>query len=480
MLFHEDRFLENRDSHDGLQDSNTALVAIDNCAPTISALNPLDGSWIADRRPTISATFADAFGVDADSVRLTLDGNDVSKQAVCTTKGCSVRMLLAEGAHSAQVDVTDLAGNHSSATWTFQVDSIGPEICFVQPDDGLVTNNRRPIFSGSFSDAAPGSGIALQSAKLLLDNEDVTQLAQVAVDSFTFQPLADLTEGDHTLTMSISDCAGSKAILSRSIIVDTTAPTEAPDVTHWSEEAGQVFFAGNPPIEYGLQLLARNIIGDVQVWPKLFENAFVVTCFGNSGALPVSFSADLYYRDVAGNAGSVTVIRYPFAGNPPPQQSQPLVIASVTVDIPQNKKKVERDGKTLTNSDNVTFNVSASGGTAPLSLIVNNGRPSANMSYTAWMPEGEQRYVITVSDKNEQSASKTVGIVSDRTPPRIRMETPLKATTMDLQCLVLGPADKEPVRHDSASIQRVEDPSRFGLQEPSSYPDGGKRRKGGH
>ncbi|MFH0939108.1 MAG: hypothetical protein V1899_07490 [Planctomycetota bacterium] len=38
----------------------------------------------------------------------------------------------------------------------------------------------------------------------------------------------------------------------------------------------------------------------------------------------------------------------------------------------------------------------------------------------------------------------------------------------------------EPVRHDSASIQRVEDPSRFGLQEPSSYPDGGKRRKGGH
>jgi hypothetical protein len=91
--------------------------------PTIGELTPVPGDRIGERRRTlVSARFTDRFsGVDPSSVRLRIDGRDVTAFARLFDDEIRVRENLFPGRHVAEVIVRDRAGNTARRSWQFDV-----------------------------------------------------------------------------------------------------------------------------------------------------------------------------------------------------------------------------------------------------------------------------------------------------------------------------------------------------------------------
>jgi hypothetical protein len=95
----------------------------DDRPPQITNLTPAHGQRVRDRDLTrISAHFADdASGVDRGSVRLRVDGRDVTSRASVDRDDVFYTDDLAPGRHVAEVIVRDRAGNVARQSWSFEV-----------------------------------------------------------------------------------------------------------------------------------------------------------------------------------------------------------------------------------------------------------------------------------------------------------------------------------------------------------------------
>ncbi len=98
---------------------------IDNQPPDISATTPSDNTRVSQLKPNITAVFDDlnGSGIDINSVRLTLDGREVTNDATVTEKLLAYRPseVLSPGKHDVEVLVRDRAGNRAAKTWSFNV-----------------------------------------------------------------------------------------------------------------------------------------------------------------------------------------------------------------------------------------------------------------------------------------------------------------------------------------------------------------------
>jgi hypothetical protein len=91
--------------------------------PLVSQLLPANGERTEEHGLTlIQARLADAgSGVDARSVRLYVDGLEVTADARITEDEVAYRERLGRGTHRAELVVRDRAGNVSRTAWTFRV-----------------------------------------------------------------------------------------------------------------------------------------------------------------------------------------------------------------------------------------------------------------------------------------------------------------------------------------------------------------------
>lgn len=109
-------------------DRVTAQVALqeraDRSAPRITQVTPSTGARVAEggRSTFIQARLSDdGSGVDTRSVRLVVDGLDVTADARITDDAVGYRERLGRGTHRAELVVRDRAGNESRSAWTFAV-----------------------------------------------------------------------------------------------------------------------------------------------------------------------------------------------------------------------------------------------------------------------------------------------------------------------------------------------------------------------
>jgi hypothetical protein len=95
----------------------------DERAPQISDLTPDNGENVRERNNTrISARVSDdGSGIDADSVRLRLNGRDVTADTRVNDDRVVFRDDLEPGRYTAELTVRDRAGNSSTKAWTFDV-----------------------------------------------------------------------------------------------------------------------------------------------------------------------------------------------------------------------------------------------------------------------------------------------------------------------------------------------------------------------
>ena len=95
----------------------------DRTPPRVTTLAPSKGARIDEHgRTTLSGRLSDdRSGVNPASVRLRVDGLDVTADARITQGDFTYRERLGRGRHSAEVLVRDHAGNATRTAWTFQV-----------------------------------------------------------------------------------------------------------------------------------------------------------------------------------------------------------------------------------------------------------------------------------------------------------------------------------------------------------------------
>jgi hypothetical protein len=97
----------------------------DRVGPQVVDITPNHGQHVGERgRTEVSARFRDdRSGVDVSSVRLRIDGDDVTNESRVHSDRVSFNANLRQGRHQAELVVRDRAGNVTRTAWTFVVDN---------------------------------------------------------------------------------------------------------------------------------------------------------------------------------------------------------------------------------------------------------------------------------------------------------------------------------------------------------------------
>lgn len=125
-----------------------------------------------------------------------------------------------------------------------------PTITMTAPTANQYLDTANPSIEFTVVDEANGSGVAISTLKIKVDSSEYTNTSSgVTVSSITngysvvFVPATALSDGQHTVSISVSDNDGnSAATVSRTFTTDTVAPTlsvtsPAADGTYTSESA---------------------------------------------------------------------------------------------------------------------------------------------------------------------------------------------------------------------------------------------------
>lgn len=203
----------------------TWTFSVDMQGPAVTNLQPNNVTVGGATPPTISARYADAgAGIDISTVALLVDGVNVAAQSQVTTTGITYTPAaqLADGQHTVQLTVSDLAGNSSQATATFTVDLSAPAITGQTPNNVIVGANPISVISAQFSDQ--GAGIDISKVTLTVDGVNVTGQAQITSSGITFASTTAYASGVHNVTLKVSDLAGNEATSVWSFTTDADGP----------------------------------------------------------------------------------------------------------------------------------------------------------------------------------------------------------------------------------------------------------------
>ncbi len=186
-------------------------VELDVTPPAITTNSPQ--GVIRTDKPIISVSASDDMsGVDTIEIGVKGEGNQAvegvtSVRSDKTSATFTPAASLTSGTYTVNVKLADVAGNKASGQWQFTVelDTIPPAITITRPMQEH-TENRRPIISASYTDNL--SGVDAESIKLSLDGAAIEPDA-VSETQVMFTPTFDLTFGQHTVKLEVSDMAPS-------------------------------------------------------------------------------------------------------------------------------------------------------------------------------------------------------------------------------------------------------------------------------
>ncbi|HET7436557.1 MAG TPA: Ig-like domain-containing protein [Thermoanaerobaculia bacterium] len=204
---------------------------------TIAPAGTVDLSTITNSAaPAVNVHWTDGgSGVDPSTLQITVDGTDrttlfaIDADGAVGTLATTPRLL--DGAHELRATFRDRAGNSTTLTRAFTIDTIAPAAQFIAPADNTFVNTATPLLNLAYADQS-GSGIDTASVHVFLRRgsaaeTDVTSYFAVGAASATGQipASAALGEGTHQLRAVIRDAAGNSSETSASFEVDTVAPT---------------------------------------------------------------------------------------------------------------------------------------------------------------------------------------------------------------------------------------------------------------
>lgn len=218
----------------------------------------------------------------AETVSVRIDG------AVVTTATGQTFASLAEGSHTLTVTATNALGLSNLATSTFTIDTIPPSIRLRYPYHGGVLEEASPLLL-----YAPGeSGIV------------TVRVDGVMVSKVSGDHLGPLSDGEHTVSVTLTDGNGISAEATAVFVVelDAVAPLVAdpdwssPNLDLWSrtdvatDEDGNIYMAGMTTGSYDL-LIAKYDRRGTQLWSKI---PWVASMDTDANALGIDAAGNVY------------------------------------------------------------------------------------------------------------------------------------------------------------------------------------------
>jgi N-acetylneuraminic acid mutarotase len=433
--------------------SEAVTITVDSEVRAPIILQPGLNAQVNMKRPVASGT-AEANSTVAISVDGTPAGN-----ALADSSGkwrFTVPIELADGQHSIQGVVTDLAGNvsDSSASRPFHVDTVAPGTPDVFPltANGWV-KTQRPTFTGS-ADAS-------STVTVLVDEVVLGATKATATGSWSFPTTASLTLGSHIVTATATDLAGNSSApsLAVSFIVDVDAPdapvvfpltsngwvkTQRPTLTG-AAEAGST-------VTISVDTIARGTVvaGTTGSW------SFPIA----SSALPLSeglHKVSATATDLANNTSPpsafvlFTVDTVPPA---PPDVEAPLMGSQVKTRTPVISGHSEPDNTiTLTISSGAPLGVTTTSGTGTWSFTIPDDAFTRDGSYTVKAAATDLAGNVSTEDDSTTFTVDTIrpnspiveaplhnSYVNTRTPQFRGRTDPGSTITLAEGTVLLGPA----------------------------------------
>ncbi|MFK8026221.1 MAG: Ig-like domain-containing protein, partial [Ilumatobacter sp.] len=178
------------------------FVSVDLALPTSTISEPVLGAQLPFGQPVVTSFSCSDVGSGIETCTATLDGTPVQSG--------STRNDLAIGPHTLVVTSTDIAGNITQSTRTFDVvaDVTLPTATIISPADGALVAAEVTV-DFDCADELPGV-----SCTGLLDGQPVTDGATVT-----------LASGPAALVVTATDAAGNSADTTSNFTVDADAPT---------------------------------------------------------------------------------------------------------------------------------------------------------------------------------------------------------------------------------------------------------------
>jgi hypothetical protein len=390
-------------------------VSGDTTPPTVAITAPAAGSFVASATPTITATFSDAgSGVDPAGVQLLLDGTDSTAQAQVTASGLSFTPAtpLAEGGHTVQVTVKDLAGNPAQASRGFTTDTVAPAIVVVSPSGGRTVDSAPPTLIVDFSDS--GSGIDPSTLVVKLDGQSLGAACAPQSGEVTCS-VPGLGNGQHLVEAQVRDRAQNVAPVARAFefIRDQTAPTVA-----ITSPASGVF------VQTPTTLIAGTVSDD---------SGLPATVAINGQPAMVSGSGFSGFASLSEGTNDVTVVATDVAGRQATTTTSVRVDSrppSLVVDTPSAGQRTNDASVHVTGAatdQNGVARVEVGGAVAPMS----QGRFEADVP----LHDGGNAISIHAVDNAGNSSDRTVQVV------RFSLPTVLINTPTDLSYIAVTTVD---------------------------------------
>jgi hypothetical protein len=167
---------------------------------------PSPGATVNDRFAEVAATFTPQ--ADSASVRVRLDGNDVTSRSGVRASGFSYKppAPLEFGTHTVRVTGRGHAGLTFDRSWSFTT-APSPEnpvqLRDQRPSPGATVENRSAEIAASFTPQAETA-----SVRVRLDGNDITSRSGVRAGGFSYKPPAPLEFGTHTVRVTGRGQAG--------------------------------------------------------------------------------------------------------------------------------------------------------------------------------------------------------------------------------------------------------------------------------
>ncbi|MBB1290942.1 Ig-like domain-containing protein [Pseudoalteromonas sp. SR41-5] len=206
----------------GNQSEASAQGTIDNTAPNITIDALADSN---DTTPTISGT---ATGEPEGTVVTIIVTDEAGNPQTITTEvqadgtfSVDVPNELSEGEFTVEVSVTDTAGNETTATTTGEVDTTAPTVIIDPVGD---TNDTTPTISGTATGEPEGTVVTIKVTDDAGNPQIITTEVQ-ADGTFSVDVPNELSEGEFTVEVSVTDTAGNETTATTTGEVDTAAPT---------------------------------------------------------------------------------------------------------------------------------------------------------------------------------------------------------------------------------------------------------------
>lgn len=223
-----------KDDTDGTLGNSLKLVVKEVTKPTITFTAPASGGYLSSNTPTISFQLRDetnGSGVKISTLALKVDGGttitNVSAGVTVSTVtgGFDVSYVpqtsLTDGSHTVTIDVADNDGNTATqATRSFTVDTVPPALSITTPADATSYQNVAARSIIGVTNDATSSPVVI-TIKL----NGVDQGAVSVDGGGNFTKNLTLANGSNTIVIKATDLAGKFTEVTRTVILDTVAPT---------------------------------------------------------------------------------------------------------------------------------------------------------------------------------------------------------------------------------------------------------------